>query len=165
MHEDFCIVSDRPEILTVDEQNRPHSDTGPFCRWRDGTALYSVHGVRVPAWIVERPQDLTCRHIDKEQNAEVRRVMVERYGMDRYMRDGGARCVDEGRDGRRLFRKEQDSDEPLVMVELVNSTPEPDGHHKKYLVRVPPTTTSADQAAAWINWEDDATKYQPVQET
>jgi len=51
MHAEFCMISDRPEILTVDEQIRPHNDTGPFCRWRDGTALYSIHGVRVPAYV------------------------------------------------------------------------------------------------------------------
>ena len=60
MHPDFCMISDRPETLLVDDRNRPHCDTGPFCRWRDGTALYSVHGVRVPAWLIERPGDLTA---------------------------------------------------------------------------------------------------------
>jgi hypothetical protein len=53
MHEKFCIISDRPEILKIDEQNRPHSFDGPFCRWRDGSALYSIHGIRVPMWICE----------------------------------------------------------------------------------------------------------------
>lgn len=55
MHEKFCIVSDFPEILTVDEQNRPHNETGPSHRWRDGWELYHWHGVRVPKeWIVNR---------------------------------------------------------------------------------------------------------------
>lgn len=49
MHPDFCMISDRPELLLVDNNNRPHSEDGPFCRWRDGTALYSHHGTRVPA--------------------------------------------------------------------------------------------------------------------
>ena len=55
VHPDFCMISDRPEILTVDDRNRPHNETGPFCRWRDGSELYSFHGARVPAkWIVNR---------------------------------------------------------------------------------------------------------------
>ncbi len=55
MHPDFCMISDRPAVLTVDEQNRPHGETGPFCEWRDGSGLYSWHGTRVPArWILQR---------------------------------------------------------------------------------------------------------------
>jgi hypothetical protein len=55
MHEKFCIVSDFPEILTVDDQNRPHNETGPSHRWRDGWELYHWHGVNVPKeWIVNR---------------------------------------------------------------------------------------------------------------
>src|SRR5206468_2872627 len=52
MHADFCLVCERPVLLTVDTENRPHNDQGPFCRWRDGTALYAVHGVRVPWWVI-----------------------------------------------------------------------------------------------------------------
>ena len=55
MHKDFCIVSDFPEVLMVDNQNRPHCENGPSHRWRDGWALYHWHGVRVPAhWIEQR---------------------------------------------------------------------------------------------------------------
>jgi hypothetical protein len=93
MHREFVIVSDRPERLLVDDQNRPHCDDGPFCRWRDGSALYAVHGVRVPAWIVERPQDITVDAIAAEPSVDVRQVMIERYGAARYLSDSGARTV------------------------------------------------------------------------
>lgn len=39
MHEEFCMVSDFPEVLEVDAQNRPHCDSGPSHRWRDGWSL------------------------------------------------------------------------------------------------------------------------------
>ncbi|MDR6850164.1 DUF6745 domain-containing protein, partial [Sphingomonas sp. BE137] len=55
VHPDFCMISDRPEILMVDDQDRPHSENGPFCRWRDGSAIYAWHGTFVPArWIEDR---------------------------------------------------------------------------------------------------------------
>ena len=78
-HADFCMVSDRPERLTFDDQDRAHSPDGPFCRWRDGFSLYAVHGVEVAPRIVERPETLTLAEIDAERNAEVRRVMIERF--------------------------------------------------------------------------------------
>ena len=46
MHEKFCIVSDFPKTLLVDEQNRPHCDSGPSHEWRDGFKIFHLHGVR-----------------------------------------------------------------------------------------------------------------------
>jgi len=80
MHAEFCIISDRPEVLLVDDQNRPHCDDGPFCRWRDGFSLYSIHGVRVSQQVVEAPETLTFEDVQNEPNAEVRRHMLERFG-------------------------------------------------------------------------------------
>lgn len=55
MHPDFCMVSDFPEFIRVDEQNRPHCDSGPSHRWRDGFSPYHWHGVSVPAeWVENR---------------------------------------------------------------------------------------------------------------
>jgi len=137
MHRDFCIVSDRPELLTVDEQNRPHNESGPFCRWRDGFALYAIHGVRVPRYIVERPDLISVDKIHKETNEEVRRVMIERYGLTRYVRDAGFEVLDESTDSlglpRRLLRRDD-----MLVVELVNSTLDADGTRRVYHVPVHP---------------------------
>jgi len=46
MHEKFCIVSDFPKTLSVDDRNRAHSTTGPSHEWRDGWKLYYLHGVK-----------------------------------------------------------------------------------------------------------------------
>ena len=139
MHPEFCMISDRPEVLLVDERNRPHCDTGPFCRWRDGSALYSVHGVRLPAWIIERKQDITIAKIDAEQNMEIRRVMIDMYrsGIADYILDSGAVATQEDDYGT-LYRKEVTGDDPIVMVKVINSTPEPDMSFKTYWLRVSP---------------------------
>jgi hypothetical protein len=146
MHPDFCMISDRPEILMVDGEHRPHRDDGPFCRWRDGAALYSVHGVRVPAWVIEQPEKLTEQHIEDETNAEVRRVMLDRFGLARWLTETGTTVVSEapadhpikGLRSARLLRREVADDEVIVMVDLLNSTPEPDGSTKRYQLRVDP---------------------------
>ena len=72
MHADFCMISDRPEVLTVDEQNRPHGESGPFCRWRDGSALYAWHGARVPARWIEHRAELDPNEVIKAENVEHR---------------------------------------------------------------------------------------------
>lgn len=135
MHENFCMVSDRPETLRVDEQNRPHCDDGPFCRWRDGSALYAWHGVRTPAWIIEHPELITPAKIEAESNAEVRCVEMEKYGLYRYLQDSGAQEIHRDEFGV-LYRKADWLLGDMMVVEVANSTPESDGSFRKYVLRV-----------------------------
>ena len=95
MHEKFCIISDRPEILKIDEQNRPHSFDGPFCRWRDGSALYSIHGIRAPMWICEtKKEDFTKEMIVNETNADNRRCIIQKIGIEKAIELLGADVID-----------------------------------------------------------------------
>lgn len=152
LHEKFVVISDFPEVLKVDNENRPHCSEGPFCRWRDGTSLYAWHGIRVPAWVIERPDRITIELIDKEGNAEIRRVMLDRYGFARYLKEKKAEVVDiwvdEGCQPVTLYRMPTDDDEgkPMVAVHLLNSTPDPDGTIREYVVRVDPSHTRAQAA-------------------
>lgn len=99
--------------------------------------VYFWHGVLVPAFVVTRPDWITLDHISAENNAEVRRVFIERYGLSRYLVDSGARRISEDEFGE-LYRTEIPGDEPLVMVKVMNSTAEPDGSFKPYFLRVHP---------------------------
>jgi hypothetical protein len=131
--------------------------------WRDGSALWAIHGVRVPAWLVMDPGRLTIARIQSEQNAEVRRIMMERFGFDRYIADSGALPIHADACGT-LYRCELDGDEPLVMVRVKNSTPEVDGQSKFYTLRVPPDVTTARAAVAW-SFNQAPEKYSPAVET
>jgi len=95
MHKEFCIISDRPEILTVNERNQPYNSNGPFCKWRDGTALYSMSGVRVPAWTVETPiNKITKEMFVGEKNADIRRELAKRIGISKVVELLGAEVID-----------------------------------------------------------------------
>lgn len=124
-------------MITRDERGRLHSDTGPACGW-DGWGVYAVHGVRVQQDVIEHPELITIARIEAENNAEVRRVMISRYGQVRYLRDCGAEKIHTDECGT-LWRKTYRNDEPIIMVEVLNSTPEPDGSTKTYFLRVNPT--------------------------
>ena len=50
------------------------------------------------------------------------------------------------------------------MVEVLNSTPEPDGSRKTYFLRVPPRTRTAREAVAWTFGVREP-DYRPAQET
>ena len=162
-HEHICWVSERHTTLHRDERGRLHCLTGPACAYPDGFAIHAVHGVRVPADIIEKPASITVARIDSEKNAEVRRVMVDRYGQARFLVDGGAKIVATDDYGT-LYRRELPGDEPIVMVKVVNSTPEPDGSFKDYFIRVPPTVTTAREAVAW-SFAKTADEYAPSVQT
>jgi hypothetical protein len=163
--ERLAIVSERPLRLSLDERGMLHSTEGPALAYADGFALWADHGVTVPAWLVTEPERLAVKHIDAERNTEVRRVMIERFGAERLVREGGSTLVHEDAAGR-LWRREftEGWSEPVVMVEVVNSTPEPDGSHRTYFLRVPPSTRSATAAVAWTFGMRES-EYTPAQQT
>jgi hypothetical protein len=123
--------------------------------------LYFWHGVLVPAFVVVRPDLITVKHIAEEKNAEVRRVMMERYGHERYIVDIGAKR-EQADDYGELYRVPRPGDSDLVMVGLINSTAEPDGTFKRYMLRVPPEMTTAREAVAWTFGIEKATGYEPA---
>lgn len=145
LHPEFCIVSDRPEILTVDEQHRPHGEAGPFCRWRDGSALYSWHGTRVPAAWVERKADLDPRTALTHESVELRRAAAEIVGWRRVLECVSARVVDRDGDPEIGELLEVDlPDSPASRFLRVRC-----GTGREFVLPVPTEMRSALQANAW----------------
>ena len=102
-HRDFVIVSERPSQIhreLVDEtkprgfgSHRLHSETEAAASFRDGWGVWSWHGTRVTRQIIEEPETITVKQIAAEQNAEVRRVMVERMGWDRFCEQANMKII------------------------------------------------------------------------
>ena len=139
MHPKFCIVVDFPEAIRVDQANRPHCGDGPSHRWRDGFEIYHWHGYRLPAdkaWIIADKARITVDAINAEPNAELRRVMLEVYGFDRYLADAKAKVVDVDQNHgqpRRLLEMTV-AGESVRVVEVVNGSNEPDGTRRKFVL-------------------------------
>jgi hypothetical protein len=162
-YERLAIVCDRPSELHRDEQGRLHRGDGPALSHSDGFALHAWRGMPIPAGFSDTLAGLTAERIAAESNAELRRVMLEHYGYDRYLAETGARPVHRDETGV-LWRIELSRDEPVTMVEVVNSTPEPDGTRRTYYLRVPPGIRTAREGVAWTFGlsEND---YEPARQT
>lgn len=135
-------------------ESLPSSLDGIGLRWR---------GVSVTPQIAFFPETLKSTDALAEANAEVRRVMIERIGFDRFMQESGARVLHEDTDPggqRQLLQVDLEGDEPLVCVSV--SCPSTRRH---YLIRVPPTMRTCHQAVAWTAGFDDANEYRPLVET
>lgn len=146
--QDVAIIQHRPESIMFDNTGRLHNENGPAIRFRGSNRrcdVFAVHGVRVAKRIIDR--DYSLVDIEKESNAEVRRVMIDLYGRDKYILDSGAKMIHEDGHGinlRRLYRKDLSGDVPLVMLRLINSSPEKDGTYKEYWLRVDPNAYNGD---------------------
>ena len=175
MFEGVCVLTDPHEFLQEDDAGRLHCANGPALRYADGLEIYAWHGVNVPPAVITHPAQITPRMIKDERNSEVRRVMIERYGgLARYARDGGWTLVDEtpadhpqvGLRTAKLWQGDQEDDFaedghplPSMYLDLLNSTPEPDGTTKRYMLRVDPAAYGGDaaryvQAAAASTWRN-----------
>ncbi|MCX4531131.1 hypothetical protein OHA79_38925 [Streptomyces sp. NBC_00841] len=162
-YERTVVISERPETLHRDEAGRLDRGDGPALSYRDGFTLYAWRGMPVPAEFLAELTALTPERIREEENAELRRVMLEFYGYDRYLTESGAEPVHRDETGI-LWRIALDGDEDVVMVEVVNSTPEPDGTHRTYWLRVPPSTRTAKGGVAWT-FGLDGDAYTPLRQT
>jgi hypothetical protein len=119
--------------------------------------VYAIHGVRVPAHVVEHPELLTPEIILAEPNQEVRRVMVERLGWDRFIDDAELLLVDEsddpGNPGRRIALYDLGDrrvfEEPVRVLLCTNGSPERDGTVRRFGLTTPATCNTALEAAAW----------------
>ncbi|QIQ01599.1 DUF6745 domain-containing protein [Streptomyces liangshanensis] len=162
-YENAVVICERPTALHRDEAGRLDRSDGPALAYPDGFALYAWRGMPVPAEFLDELASLTPERIRGESNAELRRVMLEHYGYDRFLADSGAKPVHRDETGI-LWRIALADDEDVVTVEVVNSTPEPDGTSRTYWLRVPPTTRTAKEGVAWtFGLSSDA--YEPVRQT
>ncbi|WP_228078314.1 DUF6745 domain-containing protein [Streptomyces profundus] len=162
-YENVVVLSERPVELWRDEAGRLDRSDGPALAYPDGFALHAWRGLPVPGEFLKRLDTLTPALIREEENAELRRVMLEHYGYDRYLTESGAEPVHRDETGV-LWRIALPGDEDVAMVEVVNSTPEPDGTNRTYWLRVPPRTRTAREGVAWT-FGLEADTYAPLRQT
>ena len=142
---DAVILTDRPDTLRRDPQWRLHCTTGPALRYRDGLGVYAIHGVRVPADLIEDGWDV--QRVLSEGNAEVRRVAIELTGWERFIHAAGMRLVasapDPGNPPHALELydlpdnlRDMYDDEARILL-CTNGSAEPDGTRRRYGLPVP----------------------------
>ena len=148
------ILADRPTVLSLDQQWRLHSETGPALAYGDGYTLYSWHGTGVPAELVE--VGWSVAQIMAEENTEVRRCAIERMGWDQFVDAAGLKLADEsddpGNPGQRLrlFDVPRNVLEwPVRVLVAHNATRERDGSRHTFGLTVPTDCRTAVAAAAW----------------
>jgi len=137
LYRDVAVVLEPPlRFCTArlpDGTSRLHCDDGPAVEWASGERLYALHGVRVPADLVESGWNVPRIHA--EHDTEVRRIAIERLGWATYLRRTRAKPVatapDPANQGRslRLYRI---PDIPAHVLLMSNGCPDRSGAIRVY---------------------------------
>jgi hypothetical protein len=148
------VVSSWIDVAGTGITSLPRSLYGVQIRWR---------GVSVDARIAFLSETITSQEILAEANAEKRRVMLERMGYQKFLGNAQAETLDEDQDAggpRRLVKVPMVGDEDLVCESVICPST-----GRQYVLRVPPSTTTCHQAAAWVAGFDNPDEYRPLMET
>jgi hypothetical protein len=151
---DHLDVTSWIEIAGSGLQSRPASLADIQLHWT---------GVPIDDRIAFHPETITAEEILNEANVELRRVLLERMGFERAMKEITAEEIDCDADAggvRRLLRIPIESDEPFVGLSVIDPST---GHH--YMLRVPPWMETCRAAAAWVAGFDNPDDYFPLIET
>lgn len=91
---DFCVVSQKPTEIHI-KNGILNNENGPSIKYADNFEVYSLNGIRVPKEIVLTPwNELDANLILKEQNAEIRREIVRKIGIEKVCKDLKAKIID-----------------------------------------------------------------------
>jgi hypothetical protein len=123
-------------------------------RWR---------GTPVPDHVAFYPETIRAAEILWERNLELRRVLIERVGIDWFLEKANADVIDSDHDAggpRRLLRISFGDGPDMVCVEVdCPST------GRKYILQVPPQMPTCAHAAAWLAGFNNPAHFRPVLET
>jgi hypothetical protein len=146
-YREICLVSERPAEIHVLDGERLHNDSGPAVRFHDGWSIWALNGVLVDEQVVLHPETQSLPQIRREQNAEVKRIRIERYGWDRYLAEVGATVIDRRRNDIEATRETllRGPDSETVLVCACPSTA------RIYALRVPPEIQTCQEAQAWLS--------------
>jgi hypothetical protein len=81
-YKNFVLVSEKPTVIHRNEQGRLHSFNGPCLEYKDGFCLYRFNGVTVTKELAEK-KEFTKEDILNEKNADVRREIVRKIGIEK----------------------------------------------------------------------------------
>jgi len=111
-----CFASERPSAIRRNAAGQLHCEDDLAIAYPSGWGLYRLNGVTVPEWLVKTPAaKLDAGRLLKEDNAEVRRELVRKVGIERVCAELGAKPID------------RQGDYELLMLNLR------DGRHRPYL--------------------------------
>ena len=142
---------------------RLHREDGPAVE--GPPSQWWWRGVQVTEIVVIAPDQITAEMLLIERNQEVRRIMLERMGLERFVRQSGTTKRGADRYGVLWMQNSPyDANDIIQIVEVINSTSETDGTFRHYFLRVPPTIRTPHEGVAW-SFGKTVEQYDPLHQS
>lgn len=143
-----CLVSEHPIKLFFDNENLLHADAKPAIEYADGIKVYAYHGMIIPEkYGKHHPQQWQPSWLLQEQNAELRKILIQEIGYSRIVEELQAIELDSYEEYT-LLKINLDIDiEPIYLLKMI--CPSTGNIH---VLRVPPEMKTAREAITWVNW-------------
>lgn len=143
-YEDYAIIQHRPTEINL-QDGVLHCDDGPAVLYRDGFSVWALEGVRVDEQIIMHPETQTIDQMRREENLEVKRLRIGRYGWTKYLEEVGAKVLDQRRNDvdktKEVLLK---GDDMVVLICTCIST------GRMYPLEVPGEITTCEGAQKWL---------------
>lgn len=153
--EKACWVFDRPLQCHADAEGRFHYEGGPALLFGDGYSSFQFHGVQLPERYGRvHPHRWQADWLLQEQNAELRRVLIQGIGYDRLCQELQAEALNTWREYTLLRISPAIDVEPIYLLKM--TCPSTGYIHA---TRVPPSIQSAREAIRWVNWDTDPEEF------
>ena len=119
--DELCILSERPSVLKINDRSQLHCDGGPSLLYPDGFSLFTLNGVCVPENIVMTPaEELDPKLIFSETNAEIRREILRKMGIDRFIQYCNPKVLDAKGDYELLEINDIERFPRMVYLKMIN---------------------------------------------
>ncbi|WP_449420134.1 DUF6745 domain-containing protein [Phormidium nigroviride] len=144
---DVAVAIPKPSAIRLDERGRLHGEGVPAVAYQ-GFNVYAYHGVRLPEKYGSiHPEKWQSQWLLEEDNAELKRVLIQGIGYDRICQELQAIELDSLQEYT-LLRIDSNIDiEPIYLLKM--TCPSTGYIHA---LRVPPDMATARDAITWVNW-------------
>jgi len=93
-YNDVAFACERHNVCELDDFGRLHCEDGPAIAFPDGYEIFAYNGVIIPRKAIMEKETLTLTDITSEQNAEVKRTLIDIYGVAKYLEQSKAQVID-----------------------------------------------------------------------
>lgn len=152
----WVLVCPKPERLLRDDQGRIHAEARPAIVFSGSEfRTYAWQGVTLPERYGNLPTARwSAEWLLQEQNAELRRVLIQGLGYGRIVQELGAQEIDRWREYQLLEIPHGVDVEPIRLLKMTCPST-----HFIHVVRVPPHLNTAKAAIQWCNWDVDPEEF------
>ncbi len=144
--ENLIVLQERPIAVHFNSAGSLHKDMGMAIEYNDGFGVYALDGIRVKREYAMTPaNEIDCRLVLKEKSVDVRRVLINKIGIERLLSELDAKVIDKD-DTYELVILDLDDDRQRPFLKMRN--PSIDAIHVE---GVPPDIRTIVDALAWRN--------------